>query len=150
MQHSRPKTKDFIRSYVSAYKNLVQNFPAGIVTPVQYDNITNDLLLEYNQGGNYRFAPIRAGRYLVIATISILNVGVPLVNILTIDNNAGVPLAFQRHVLDAAFAETYHVSCIIYLTPNDWIQVNFHANPASAFVNTVAGAECTFYVARIG
>lgn len=142
------KTKDHIRSVVYANKNLVQNFLAGVLTTVQYDNTVFDLLLEYNTAGAWQFIPIRAGYYLIAASLGINTVGVARINIFTIYVDAA-PRAIQRKELSAANAETYQIWCVAYLTPNNNVTVRFQADPLAAMTNTVAGGECQLSICRL-
>lgn len=148
MPDKNRKLRSHIRSFVYANKSLVQNFPAGLLTTVQYDNVVYDLLDEYNIAGAWQFIPRRAGIYLITATLSIAAVGALRINLFHIYLNAA-SVTIQRKEISVANDETYQTRAVTYITPNDNITVRFQADPAAAFVNLIAGAECTLSICRL-
>lgn len=122
-----------------------QVIPNGIITAVRFDDEFMDSIGEFNTA-LYRFTPKNAGYYLIISFVQ-FNL-LPIGRVVTLFMTQLAPaLVYSQESKVAAVLEAITLKCsaIVYLTPNNVIQMSaFTNNGAGATIQSGMGATSLF------
>jgi len=113
----------------------------AIDTKIQFDTKTYDVLDEFDNTANYRFTAKRRGYYLILATLLLDRaVDQKLFKLMIYKNGAKNSVAYTR--TSGASAQKVSITDVIYLEPNDYIEIYFYQNTgANVYTESLSGVN---------